>query len=298
MVCGEALMDVIRTPAGGERAMPGGSPFNTARALGRLGVPVGFLGRLSEDRFGRELTGLLAADGVSLALTSTGPERTTLAVAEIDAGGVARYRFEVEGTSAPQLTGAALPPGATTVVVGSLGLVLEPMASTLIDLVGRQHGGRVVVLDPNVRPGLVADDEYRGRLHRVIAESTVVKASRDDLAWIYPGLDHEAAAARLLGEGVRLVAITLGAEGAFAATGDVRVAVPALPVQVADTIGAGDAFGAALLAWLHDRGRLELDLRVEPAELREALAYACRAAAITCSRAGANPPTRAELAAT
>src|SRR4029077_9978319 len=146
---------------------------------------------------------------------------------------------------------------------GTLGLVLEPMASTLVELVRRERDGRVVMIDPNIRLGLAADGEYRERLQEMISQSAIVKASDADLAWLYPELSYEDAADRVLGEGARLVVVTLGAKGAFASHSGFHVTVDAVKVEVVDTIGAGDAFGAALLAWLHDHDAIEPDLRLE-----------------------------------
>ena len=301
VVCGEALIDMIHNGDGTQRAAPGGGPFNFARALARLGVPTAFLGRLSEDVFGQELASLLVSDGASLELATLGPESTTIAIANVDSEGLAEYEFLVKGTSAPNLTLDMLPeefgPEVDALYFGTLGLVLEPMASTLAELVAREHGRRLVMLDPNVRLGLADERDYRQRLHTAISQSTIVKASHADLAWLYPGLDHEQAADRILGDGVSLVVVTLGAEGAFGAHRDARIRVEAPRVEVVDTIGAGDAFGAALMAWLHDHGAIRPDLHLEPDELEAALEFACLAAAITCTRAGAEPPWRAELAA-
>jgi fructokinase len=300
VVCGEALIDRIHNGDGTQHAAPGGGPFNTARALARLGVPTAFLGRLSEDVFGRQLASLLVSEGASLELASIGPEPTTIAIADVDSEGFAEYQFMVQGTSAPNLTLEMLPPQFGPEVealhVGTLGLVLEPMASTLAELVTRERPQRLVMLDPNIRVGLVPDSEYRDRLQTAISQSTIVKASEADLAWIYPGIDHEQAAERILAGGVSLVVVTLGERGAFGASQrGARIRVAAPHVEVVDTIGAGDAFGAALLAWLHDRGALRSDLRLEPDELKAALDYACLAGAITCSRAGADPPWKREM---
>lgn len=292
-------MDVVGGGAG--PAHPGGGPFNTARALARLGVPAAFLGRLSNDAFGRELARRLAEDGVDLSMASTGSEPTTVAVVHVDSSGVASYRFVVEGTSAPNLTTAMLPEHLPAEVralhVGTLGLLLEPMASTIAELVEREGRERLVMVDPNVRSALVSfDSRYRARLDGVIARSTVVKASESDLAWLYPGLGYEEAADAILHEhGVRLVVATLGARGAFGASSEARMHVAAPKVEVVDTIGAGDAFGAGLLAWLHDRNKLDNAVRLTSAELEEALEFACLVAAVTCTRAGAEPPFRAEL---
>ena len=299
VVCGEALIDMIHNGDGTQRAAPGGGPFNTARALARLGVPTAFLGRLSEDVFGKELAGLLVSDGASLKLASVGSESTTIAIANVDSEGLAEYEFLIQGTSAPNLTLDMIPeqfgPEVDALYFGTLGLVLEPMASTLAALVAREHGRHLLVLDPNVRLGLADEREYRHRLHTAISQSTIVKASDSDLAWLYPGLGHERAADRILSDGVSLVVVTLGAKGAFGAHRDARVRVAAPQVEVVDTIGAGDAFGAGLVAWLHDHGAIRPDFRLEREELEAALEFACLVAAITCTRAGADPPWRAEL---
>ena len=314
VVCGEALIDRLPLPpplagegeGGGPVDSPGGGPFTTARALARLGIPTQFLGRLSTDAFGQQLRDLLVADGGDLSLTSFGPEPTTLAMADVDRDGHAVYRFVIDGTSAPNLTPQMVPtsfaPDVNALHVGTLGLVFEPVATTLAGVVEREHGKLLVMVDPNIRPSALlaegrvgAGSGYRARLDRVIAQSTIVKASDADVTWLYPDLDLHSAARVLLASGPRLVVVTLGAEGAFAvqSEGEVQVAAPA--VKVVDTIGAGDAFGAALLTWLRDHLRLSPDLRLQRGELEDALEFACLVASITCTRAGADPPHRADL---
>ena len=299
VVCGEALIDMSYNGDGTQRAAPGGGPFNTARALARLGAPTAFLGHLSRDKFGRELADLLVADGASLEMATIGAEPTTIALADVGSEGFAEYQFLIQGTSAPNLTlemlPVQLPPEVNALHVGTLGLVLEPMASTLVELVRRERDGRLIMLDPNIRVGMVDEAEYRDRMLTLVSESTIVKASNTDLAWLYPDGDYKAALDRILASGVKLAVVTLGADGAFAAHRDLRVQVPAPPVDVVDTIGAGDAFGAALLAWLYDHTAIRPDLSLEPEELNAALAYACLAASLTCARAGADPPTKAEM---
>ena len=301
VVCGEALIDMVTSADGTRRPAPGGGPFNTARALARLEVPTAFLGHFSTDAYGRLLTDQLTKDGASLALASFGPEPTTIAVANIGKDGLAEYEFSIEGTSAPNLTlemlPADLPAEVTALHLGTLGLVLEPMASSLAELVRREHGRRLVMLDPNIRPVLATDPGYRQRLRWFITQSTIVKASADDLAWLYPEIDYETAAERILDTGVRLVMVTLGAAGAYGTTGKVQACVSAPPVEVVDTIGAGDAFGAAALAWLHDRKALEPDFSLSKTQLESLLEFSCLAASLTCSRSGAEPPWRSEMQA-
>jgi len=299
LVCGEALIDVLENGDGIQHRTAGGGPFNTARALARLGVPTSFLGRLSTDSSGRELARLLGADGVDLNLATFGPEPTTTAIAHVDGDGLAEYEFVVEGTSAPNLTMAMvpeqLPAGISALHVGTLGLALEPMASTLTALIKRECRRLPIMLDPNIRAAAVSDPAYRERLQSVVSVASIVKASVDDLAWLYPGIDYRAATRRMLGLGVRLVVVTLGASGAFGATENVSVAVAAPEVDVVDTIGAGDTFGAALLTRLYDLDAVTLGMKLDITQVDSALRFACLAAAITCTRAGANSPYRAEL---
>ena len=296
VVCGEALIDQLPSPNGRQRETPGGGPFTTARALARLGIPTQFLGRLSTDAFGQQLRDLLAADGADLSLTSFGPEPTTLAIAEVGADGHAAYRFVIDGTSGSNLTRQMVPamfsPDVKALHVGTLGLVFEPVATTIADLVEREHRKRLVMVDPNIRPSAVPN---RSRLDRILAQSTIVKASDADVTWLYPELDLQSAARALLARGPALVVVTLGSEGAFGVCSGTQVRAAAPSVDVVDTIGAGDAFGAALLAWLSDHDRLDRHLHLDADELRAALEFACLVASITCTRAGANPPWRSEL---
>ena len=300
VVAGEALIDVIHHPDGTEQSRPGGGPFNTARALARLGVPATFLGHLSNDDYGKELARGLAGDGVSTELVSVGPEPTTLARAYVDGMGSARFEFAFEGTSAPALTPDVVPrtfgSGVAALHVGTLGLVFEPMASTLVALAEREHGRRLIMVDPNVRPGLIDEPEYRDRLERVIRSSTVVKASDSDVAWLYPGASYREAAEAMLELGPRLVFVTLGGEGAFAAHRELRIHASAPSVEVVDTIGAGDAFGAGVLAWLHENQLIKPEPELDGSQLESALEYACLAASLTCARAGADPPSKREIA--
>jgi fructokinase len=311
VVGGEALVDLVlgEDPLGGAGGAlawhPGGGPYNVARTIARLGQSVAYLGRLSTDRFGARLRRELEADGVRLEAVVTTDAPTTVALAEVDAAGAARYRFYVTGTSAPGLTPeaatAALPARVAAFYAGTLGLVFEPMASALEALVGRMGGDTLVAVDPNCRPAAIDDPvTYRARLDRMLARADVVKASEDDLAWIDPGAAPVDAARALLAHehaagppgGVALV--TLGAAGALVVTAADVTEVPSPPVEVADTIGAGDAFMGAFLARWRARGLGRADLAHRD-DVVEAAAFACRVAAITCSRAGADPPRASEL---
>jgi fructokinase len=300
VVAGEALIDLVPAGDGTLAAHPGGGPFNTARALGRLERPVAYLGRISTDRFGAQLAGELAADGVRLDVHVRTDDPTTLALVELDEHGAGQYRFYTEGTAAPGLTEAdalaALPDGVAYLHVGTLGLVLEPLATALEAVVERLAGSALVVLDPNCRPGVIEDhDRYRERLHRILRRTDLLKASDEDLDWLVPGEPPAAAARALLADGGPAAAVvTRGADGAIVVTRDDEVPVAAPRVSVADTIGAGDAFGGALVAFWRRAALGPEDLH-DLDRLTEATRFASLVAARTCERPGASPPHLAEL---
>ncbi|MEA2520096.1 MAG: fructokinase [Chloroflexota bacterium] len=301
VVAGESLIDLVVRDDGSVDATPGGGPYNVARTLGRLGRAVAFVGRLSTDRFGRILRDVLATDGVDLGLAATTDDPTLLAIAELDDGGAARYRFDTARTAAAGLIASDVPGGlpATTVAfhVGTLGLVLEPMAATIEELVATAPSQTLVLADPNCRPAAIVDRvAYRARLDRVLARVDVVKASTDDLAWLEPGLEPTAAVRRLLAAGPAIALLTDGPRAVriVTASGVDVVAVPA--VRVVDTIGAGDSFGAGFLAaWTAaGRGRTELG---DAAAVRAATRFAVDVAARTVGEVGAGPPNLADLRA-
>lgn len=300
VVAGEALVDLILRPDGSITAVPGGGPFNAARTLARLGVPTVFLGGLSADRFGHDLRARLEEDGVHLGMPTPLNLPTTLALAELDEGGAASYRFYFAGTSAPLVTDddarTALDADATVLHVGTLGLVFEPMATTMEALVDGIGDEVLVFVDPNCRPLTIADrDAYVARLHRVLARADVVKVSGDDLDYLAPGVDGVQACRDLLALGPQVVLFTDGAETVrVLARGadEFAVAVPA--VAVVDTVGAGDSFGGGFLATWVDAGLGRTDLG-DAAALRTAVERAVVVAGITCTRAGAEPPHLAEL---
>jgi fructokinase len=299
VVGGEALFDLVLEGTEDLRAHPGGGPFNTARTVARLAQPVAFLGRLSSDRFGSQLRRLLEGDGVGLGAAVDTEDPTTLALAELDPSGGATYRFYERATSAPGLTVdaalAALPAAVDVLHVGTLGLVLEPMATALEAVVDHLAGHALVAVDPNCRPAVIEDPAaYRARLRRVLARTDLVKVSDEDLAWLDPGTPPVAAARALLAGGAAAAVLTRGGDGAVVVTAEEEVAVPAPPAQVVDTIGAGDAFGGGLLAWWRRAGLGAADLR-DRDSLVEATRFACLVAARTCERAGASPPRLEEL---
>lgn len=296
-VVGEALVDLVVAPDGGVTATLGGAPFNTARACGRLGVPVSFAGALSDDRFGSMLRAQLIADGVDVADAPTVTSPTTLAAAELDAGGAARYRFYVEATSAPMLTRTPAAVPGDVVYTGGLALVLEPMATAVEAMVCGAGDGVLVVVDVNCRPHVVADrDAYFARLGRMLARTDLVKVSDEDLAYLAPGTAPRAAARELLAAGPHAVVVTGGGTGVHVVTRDRVSFVPVEPVEVVDTIGAGDTFGGALVSWLtlHDVGAERLG---DIDTLTWAVRAANTAAGVACTRRGADPPHLADLPA-
>lgn len=280
----------------------GGSPFNVAIGLARLGQPVGYLGGLSADAAGRRLRAALAAEGVDTRLAPELDAPTTLVMVDVGADGRPCYRFLGAGAAdrlLPEAAAAALPAAARALQLGSYALVVEPVASVLRALVEREHSRLVVAYDPNVRPGVEPDAaRWREALEWMAPRCRLLKASDEDLGWLYPGVDPAVVARAWLAAGVELAVVTRAAHGASAWTAAAEVHVAAPAVELVDTVGAGDTVQAALLTWLAERGCLESGrLGLDARELDAALAFALRAAACTCSRRGADLPRRAELPA-
>jgi fructokinase len=301
-VAGEALIDLVSRD-GVLRPFPGGGPFNTAVALGRLRVPVGFVGRLSDDHFGRLLKERLAESGVDRRYVLPGPAPTPLAVVHTAGDGEPEYTFYLSGTAYAALTAADLPDLGADVValhLGTIALATDPPASALELLIEREAAHRLVMIDPNVRPSVAGDrNAYRDRFESWAARAHVIKLSAHDAEWLYPGAPPEAVLESILGCGARLAVLTLGPDGAVArsAAAGARVASPR--VDVVDTVGAGDTFGAALLQRLWATGRLDARSvgRLDDGELAGALEFATAAAALQCARAGAAPPSLDEVEA-
>lgn len=310
-VAGEALVDLVPAPVGGYfEIAPGGSPANVALGLARLGVPARLLARISDDLLGKRVREHLTHNGVQLDHAVHAPEQTSLAMVSLDADGIPAYDFRIAGTADWQWTPAevsgALDPGATGPVValhsGSLALTMAPGDAVLRDLLMRASESVTVSYDPNCRPILMDNPEaVLDGVHRILHVADIVKVSSEDLRWLLPGMTPEQVVEDWIGRGPRLVAVTLGSDGVLAGTrSGLRARRPGISVKVIDTVGAGDTFSAALLAGLHSAGALGADNRdtlatLDYSTLDELLHDAVLAAAICCSRRGADPPTRGDL---
>ncbi|MDN4162675.1 carbohydrate kinase family protein [Nocardioides abyssi] len=297
LVVGESLVDVVHAADGTTREHPGGSAANVAVALARLGRPVRFATAYAADDRGRTVADHLATAGVALATDPATVARTSTARATIGADGAATYDFDLAWELGP----VPDEPAPLVVHTCSLGAVLPPGADDVVALLERLRGRATVTYDVNARPAVTGTGaEVVARVERVVALADLVKASDEDLAALWPDLDEPAAVARLLALGPAAVVVTRGGEGASWTSRRCVVEVASLPVEVADTIGAGDTFGAALVDGLWERGRLGAEHRDELAglaehEVAELLEHAARAAAVTVSRPGADPPYRSEL---
>ena len=306
LCCGEALIDMVpmATKAGRDGFVPhpGGAIYNTAIALGRLGARSGMLSGLSSDMFGRQLVEGLKASHVDVSHVVLSDRPTTLAFVQL-ADGHATYDFYDENSAGRMIAPDDMPTlskEVTALYFGGISLACEPGAEAYADLLERSREGRVVMLDPNIRPGFIRDVKgYRRRLDRMLSLTDIVKVSDEDLHWLMPGpLPLRDKVARLQEKGASVVILTRGSEGAtgYLSSGE-EVHVPAAKAEVVDTVGAGDTFNAGVLAKLSELGQLHpAGLAALSGEgLAEALTLGARVAAVTVSRTGANPPWAEEL---
>lgn len=306
LCCGEALIDMIpeETLSGVQGFVPhsGGAVFNTAIALGRLGASASMLTGLSTDMFGAQLATALKDSHVDASHVIFSDRPTTLAFVQLK-DGHASYTFVDENSAGRMLTPQDMPqqlPDATVLYFGGISLAVEPGADAYAALLDRHGAECAVMLDPNIRPGFIKDQSrFRKRLNHMIAQADIVKVSDEDLDWIVPGSQGlNEKASQVLGSGPVVVIVTRGGDGASGYLSDgTEVSVPVKRVQVVDTVGAGDTFNAGVLADLQRSGNLtKAGLRNLPADtLRSALSFGTEVAAITVSRAGANPPWAHEL---
>ena len=305
VVCGEALMDVYMgevTPTGMTLdARIGGSPLNVAQGLARMGRPAAFLTGLSTDALGERLLASLRTEGVDTSLILRSDAPSTLSVVSVDASGVPRYAFHGNGAADRQITHdtlPALPPAARVLQFGSYALAVEPVGSALRALAARERDRRLIAYDPNVRLNVEPDlAHWRAIVEQMVSIAHLVKVSDEDLGLLYAAETPEQVASRWLAQGAALVAVTRGRHGASAWTRSGQATVPSPDIQVIDTVGAGDTFQAALLTWLdeHDALTPQALAKLDSTALDTLLGFAARAAAVTCSRRGADMPRRAEL---
>lgn len=295
LVIGEALVDVVRRADGNVEEIPGGSPANVAITLGRLGRSPQLLTALGSDDHGRRLRAWLAESDVMT--THVGIARTPTAIAELDAEGSATYVFDIEWS----LSDIAVEP-ASLIHVGSIGSLLEPGASDVLRILDENRDTALITYDPNIRPLLVTDrTDTRQRVEALVARADVVKASDEDLRWLYPRRHPHQTAHVWRASGPALVIVTEGADGVFAVAEAGEFCVPSRPVDIVDTVGAGDTFMGALIDGLLDACSPDSLARADLHTITESglisiLDWAARAAAVTVSRRGANPPRRDELA--
>jgi fructokinase len=303
--CGEALIDMLpRTSTLGENCFApyaGGAVFNTAIALGRLGAPSAFFSGVSNDMLGEILAETLTASKVDARYLARSDRPTTVAFVKL-VNGQATYAFYDEATAGRMLSTdqlPTLPDDIDALFLGGISLVNDPAASTYEALQTRECGNRVTMVDPNIRPGFIAgkEAEYRGRIERMVALADIVKLSDEDLHWLEGQGDLTALARGILAKGPKVVFITEGALGARAVTATQDIFVAAQKVAVVDTVGAGDTFNAGVLAALHQAKALTKAgiATLSDDVLTTALSLGTRAAAVTVSRAGANPPWAHEL---
>jgi fructokinase len=290
-VCGEVLIDILPTGP-----VVGGGPANTAKALARLGHDVNFIDGISSDAYGQSARAELLRDGVNLDLTQLSDKPTCTATVTLDAAGAASYEFLIDGTATFDFEASWLPDPyryqPQVLHIGTLVTVIEPGASALYDWAMQVAEFAPIIFDPNIRPSVQPDrDLYEAAVEKWAALSAVIKVSDDDVAWLFPGQSIDDVANRWISDGVFLVVVTRGANGLVGFTADGRVEVPGVKVDVIDTVGAGDTVGAIVVEAMVAHGLIELRGEV----LRSVLARAAAAAAITCSRQGAQPPYKHEL---
>ena len=304
LCCGEALIDMLpRTTTVGEPAYApyaGGAIFNTAIALGRLGMPTAFFTGLSSDRLGDVLRETLTASHVDFSPCAISARPTTVAFVKL-VNGAATYAFYDEGTAGRMITKADLPvlgDDCEALHFGAISLIPNPCGETYEALMEREYKSKVICLDPNIRPGFIQDKPaHMARINRMVAMSDIVKFSDEDLEWFGMEGDHDALAAEWLSRGPKLVVITKGADGAVGYTKTLKVTVPSERVTVVDTIGAGDTFDAGILASLKMQNLLTKAqvANLSEAAIHHALSLGAKTAAVTVSRAGANPPWAHEI---
>ena len=295
-VAGEVLIDLIPQPSGEKLAVVGGGPANTAKALAKLGFDSYFIDGMSNDAYGQKAKAELLNDGVNLKYVPFTDKPTCTADVSLDANGSASYIFTIDGTATFDISHSWLPDPLAikpaVLHIGTLITIIEPAASVAHEWASKVADVAPIVFDPNIRPSVQGDrDLYQAAIAKWAAISSVIKVSDDDLAWLYPDRDVMDVANEWIADGAALVVITRGSEGLVGVTASGMVSVPGVKITVVDTVGAGDTVGAVVVEAIVEQGLASLHGDV----LRDVLTRAAKAAAITCSRAGANPPTKAEI---
>jgi fructokinase len=297
-VCGEVLIDLIPVAPGSSERAPhvGGGPANTAKALARLGQDVQFIDGISTDDYGVAARKELLDDEVKLDLALTSDKPTCLAIVSLDANNSALYEFKIAGTATFDFSLDWLPDPSrykpNVLHIGTLVTIIQPSADVLYDWALQVAEFAPIVFDPNIRPSVMGDrDLYEAAVEKWAAISSVIKVSDDDLKWLFPDQSIEEVSKRWVRDGAALVVVTRGSEGLIGFTADGAVEVPGVKIVVADTVGAGDTVGAIIVEAMIEKGIMTLTGDV----LHEVLQRAAKAAAITCSRPGANPPYKHEL---
>jgi fructokinase len=294
-VCGEVLIDLI--PDGTERkAVVGGGPANTAKALSKLGLATQFIDGISSDQYGQMVLKELHQDGVLLDYVNFSDKPTCLAIVSLSQSGAATYEFVIEATATFDFSHAWLPDPfelkPSLLHIGTLVTAIEPAASVLHEWASKVAEVAPVVFDPNIRPAVMDNqDLYVAAVEKWVAISSAVKVSDDDLHWLYPDQSIENVVKRWLSDGVALIVVTFGAKGLTGFTSEGKVEVGAVKVDVVDTVGAGDTVGAVLVEAIVEKGLANLT----GDNLKATLARAAKAAAVTCSRIGAQPPSKMEI---
>ncbi len=303
LCCGEALIDMLpRTSTEGEACYApyaGGAVFNTAIALGRLGAKIGFYSGIAQDMMGEVLTETLVNSKVDTSTVVYSDRPSTVAFIKL-VDGQATYAFYDENTAGRMLSKDDLPTevAADTLFFGGISLPVDPCGATYEALCHREAANKVIMIDPNIRPGFIRDEAtYRARIEGMLAVADIIKVSDEDLTWLFGEGDMMDHAKKLISNGAKLVCITEGAKGSYGITAENVVFVEAQKATVVDTVGAGDTFNAGVLASLQSAGKLTKAAVAELDEetIRTALSLGNRAAAVTVSRAGANPPWSNEL---
>ncbi len=300
---GEALIDFISQEKLNFSGFPGGSPFNTSIAVARQGIPCQFLGRMSRDLFGRQLTQYLKDNKVGTDLIIETDDATTLSFVQKQADGSAQYAFFANGTAdrfwtEEDLKSIVLPKEAKILHFGSISFSQEPCGTVLSRFLQEKASHLLLSFDPNIRPSLVPDRAiYMERFHKICKICSVIKLSDEDLEWLFPDKTIEQALSLLMDEGIALIALTEGKAGARLITKKQSIVSPLYDLPVADTVGAGDTFHGAILTFLHRKQiftRQEVE-NLSESDLRELGDFANKAAGINCHRSGANPPTDREM---